>query len=109
MDRLVEIFKAFGDMTRLKIVKLLTKREMCVGEIVQALGIGQSSVSQHLAKLRSAKLVKERREGQLVFYCIHGDNLTAFEQACRTFLDAELCDIPEMSRECARLKELDCR
>lgn len=107
MDRLVEVFKAFGDRSRLKIVKLLTKREMCVGEIVEALGIAQSSVSQHLARLRSAKLVIERREGQLVFYRIHEENLVQFEQACRRFLDAELCDIPEMSPECVRLREMD--
>lgn len=75
-----------------------------MSEIVQALGLAQPSVSQHLAKLRSAKLVRERREGQLIFYSIHGENLTAFEKSCRGFFDAELCDIPDMEKECECLK-----
>lgn len=68
MQRAVELFKALGDETRLRILNLLTEREVCVCEIVEILKLGQSKVSRHLATLKHASLVDCRRDGMWVIY-----------------------------------------
>lgn len=60
---LIDIFKALGDETRLKIVRLLAGREHCVCEIYSALKLSQPKVSRHLAYLRRAGVVKNRKVG----------------------------------------------
>jgi ArsR family transcriptional regulator len=99
MERLVEIFKVLGDTTRLKIVKLISAKELKVGDIVQILGLAQSSVSQHLARLRSARLVNERREGQVVYYSLNQENFFAFEHSCKIFMESDLASIAELKKE----------
>jgi ArsR family transcriptional regulator len=64
------MFKALADQTRLRILNLLTRRELCVCQIVDVLGIGQSKVSRHLAHLRNAGLVNDRREGLWIYYSL---------------------------------------
>lgn len=66
--RELKIIKALSDETRLRIMKLLLKRELCVCEIETALNLPQSKVSRHLTVLRSVGLVNDRREGQWIFY-----------------------------------------
>lgn len=66
----VRILKALGDQTRLRILKLLLKRDLCVCEIEAALDLPQSKISRHLTVLRSAGLVEDRREGQWIFYSL---------------------------------------
>lgn len=70
MQRAVELFRALGDETRLRILNLLSEREVCVCEIVEILHLGQSKVSRHLAALKHAKLVDCRREGMWVIYSL---------------------------------------
>ena len=66
----VQVFKALGDETRLRILNLLCRRELCVCQIVEVLGIGQSKASRHLATLRHAGLVDDRREGLWMYYSL---------------------------------------
>lgn len=68
--RLSHMFKALSDRTRLKILKLLDIREMCVCEIMVALNLTQPTASHHLGILEAAGLVKDRREGKWVFYSL---------------------------------------
>ncbi|HVP36727.1 MAG TPA: metalloregulator ArsR/SmtB family transcription factor [Terriglobales bacterium] len=70
MQKQVEVFKALGDETRLRILKLLLKRELCVCELETALDLSQSKVSRHLTILRSLSLVVDRREGVWIFYSL---------------------------------------
>lgn len=63
-------FKALADGTRLKILKLLEVREMCVCEIMVALDLTQPTASHHLGLLENAGLVKDRKEGKWVFYSL---------------------------------------
>jgi len=63
-------FKALADDTRLRILRLLQVREMCVCEIMVALDLTQSTASHHLGILENAGLVRDRKEGKWVFYCI---------------------------------------
>ena len=70
IDKQSRFFKALGSETRLKILKLLSVREMCVCEVMVALDLIQSTASHHLNLLENAGLVKDRKEGQWVFYSI---------------------------------------
>lgn len=70
VKRQSRLFKALADVTRLKILMLLDVREMCVCEIMVALGLTQPTASHHLGILENAGLVKDRREGKWVFYSI---------------------------------------
>ena len=71
MNNLEDIFKALGDPTRLKIIRMLADNgEMCVCKIVDALQMGQPAVSHHMATLRHAGLVSHRKVGQWVHYSL---------------------------------------
>jgi len=70
MSNSVQLFKALADETRLRILNLLCRRELCVCQIVEILGMGQSKVSRHLAHLRHAGLVRDRREGLWIYYSL---------------------------------------
>ncbi len=70
MSNAVQLFKALADETRLRILNLIGHREVCVCQIVEALGLGQSKVSRHLAHLRNAGLVNNRREGLWMYYSL---------------------------------------
>ena len=74
---LAELFKVFGDSTRVKILYVLFESEMCVCDIAQLLGMTQSAVSHQLRILKSSKLVKFRREGKTVFYSLDDEHVRA--------------------------------
>jgi len=64
------MFKALGDKTRLSIINLLRMRELCVCEIMAALGLTQPTASHHLMILKNARVVDDRKEGKWVFYSL---------------------------------------
>ena len=72
MRDIVKVFKALSDETRLRILMLIEQQELCVCEVIQILGMGQSRVSHHLNILRDAGLAKARRQGTWIFYCSAG-------------------------------------
>ena len=72
---LAELFKVFGDSTRIRILYALFESELCVCDIAQLLGMTQSAVSHQLRILKSNKLVKFRREGKTVFYSLDDDHV----------------------------------
>ena len=74
---LAELFKIFGDSTRIKILYTLSVAEMCVCDIAQALGMSISAVSHQLSILRRSKLVGTRREGKTVFYSLADEHVTS--------------------------------
>ena len=67
---LAELFKVFGDSTRIKILYVLFQSAMCVCDIAQLLNMSQSAISHQLRVLKQAQLVKYRREGKTVFYSL---------------------------------------
>ena len=67
---LAELYKVFGDSTRMKILYVLLEAEVCVCDIAQLLGMTQSAISHQLRVLKQARLVKYRREGRTVFYLL---------------------------------------
>lgn len=72
---LAELFKIFGDSTRVKILFVLFEAEMCVCDIAQLLGMTQSAISHQLKILKQSRLVKNRREGKQVFYALADDHV----------------------------------
>ncbi len=72
---LAELFKVFGDTTRIKILCALFEAEMCVCDIAELLGMTQSAISHQLRALKQARLVKFRREGKVVFYSLDDDHV----------------------------------
>ncbi|MDD6035258.1 MAG: metalloregulator ArsR/SmtB family transcription factor [Lachnospiraceae bacterium] len=67
---LAELFKVFGDSTRIRILFVLFEAEVCVCDLAEALHMTQSAVSHQLRILKQAKLVKNRREGKSIFYSL---------------------------------------
>ncbi len=74
---LAELFKVFGDTTRVKILCALEAAEMCVCDIAALLGMTQSAISHQLRVLKQARLVKFRREGKVVYYSLDDDHIGA--------------------------------
>lgn len=72
---LAELFKVFGDTTRIKILYVLFEAELCVCDIAALLSLTQSAVSHQLRVLKQARLVKPRREGKTVFYTLADDHV----------------------------------
>jgi len=72
---LAELFKVFGDSTRIRILFVLFEAEVCVCDIAAALGMTQSAISHQLRILKQSKLVKNRREGKSVFYSLADDHV----------------------------------
>lgn len=72
---LAELFKVFGDSTRIRILYVLFEAEVCVCDIADALGMTQSAISHQLKILKQSKLVKARREGKSIFYSLADDHV----------------------------------
>ena len=72
---LADFFKIFADTTRIKILYVLSKHEMCVCDISQLLKTSQSAISHQLRTLKQMKLVKNRREGKTIFYSLSDDHI----------------------------------
>jgi len=100
MEELLQIMKALSDEIRLKIVKLLEGGELCVCDIVAALDMVQPKVSFHLAALKEAGLIRDRKEGKWTHY-----SLSDADMFRRFLLSAILEKMPEveLSKEKSRL------
>ena len=72
---LAELFKVFGDSTRIRILWALHEAEMCVCDIAELLNISPSAISHQLRVLRQARLVKHRKEGKVVFYSLDDEHI----------------------------------
>lgn len=72
---LAELFKIFGDTTRIRILYVLFEAEVCVCDIADVLGMTQSAISHQLRLLKQAKLVRSRREGKTVYYALADDHV----------------------------------
>lgn len=68
VENLSDTFKALADPTRIRILHNLSKRELCVCDLAEVLGMTQSAISHQLRYLRALRLVKNRREGNTVYY-----------------------------------------
>ena len=73
--RLAELFKVFGDGTRVRILYVLLTEEVCVCDLAKLLGMTQSAVSHQLRILKQAQLIRARRDGKTIFYSLADDHV----------------------------------
>ncbi len=91
MKDLSRTLRALSVETRLKILQALSEKPLCVGAIVNRLGLSQGAVSQHLAVLRSAGLVEDERRGYFIHYSLRREALEeCLEGLCALFLLKEV-------------------
>ena len=84
VDDLTEIFRVLGDPTRVRILDVLSRSEVCVQDLAGSLRLSESAVSHQLRLLRGARIVRARRAGRNVFYALDDHHvLTLFEQGLR--------------------------
>lgn len=77
-----ELFKVFGDSTRVRILYVLFEKEVCVCDIAELLKMNQSAISHQLRILKQANLVKNRRDGKTIYYSLKDNHVvTIFKQA----------------------------
>jgi ArsR family transcriptional regulator len=98
VDRL---FRAFSDRTRLRILHLLTKGEVCVGDLVSVLKLPQPTVSRHLAYLRRSGLVTVRRDSSWMYYAL-AEARSPFHAKLLDCLSTCFNEVPELARDAAR-------
>lgn len=87
----VEFCKALSDETRQSILKMLQRREMSVGDIVEAFNISQPTISHHLNVLKNVGLVTSRKEGKQIFYSINQENV---EECCGKMMAKFCVELP---------------
>lgn len=103
----VKIFKALGEPTRLKILKLLSVRPMFVCELESVLQMSQPRISQHLRTMKEAGLVTEKKDAQRTFYSLQMYYLDQSVNNLITFFHTDLTDLPQFKEEHLRLQQLD--
>lgn len=81
MKDFIRVMKALSDPNRVRIIKLLQLKELCVCELQELLGLAQSTVSKHLKLLDEAELIRSRREGAWVIYAVAEDTSSAHIKA----------------------------
>jgi|GEM_PF-788308 len=104
-NRIDLMFRAFSDRTRLRILHLLQAGELCVGDIVDILGVPQPRVSRHLAYLRKAGLVLSRKAGLWSFYSL-APARTPFHQNLVNCLATCFRDVPEIKADHERAEKV---
>src|SRR5688572_9407760 len=92
MASIVKILRLLADETRLRLLLLLRREELSVVELQEILGMGQSRISTHLAQLRQAGLVIDRRAGKNIYYAL---TTAASDPQLLTILDASAKELPE--------------
>ena len=88
MEAIAELFKGFADTTRVQILSLLARQELCVTEIAEKVELSQSAISHQLRLLKQMHLIKFRREGKNILYSLADDHvLTILEMGLEHVLE----------------------
>jgi len=103
MKEIIRAFKALGDETRIRLIKLLEQRELCVCELMQALNMTQSRVSRNLGILKNAGFVKDRRDGLWVHYSINYEDAPLIVQKLLSILKESSNNDPILIKDLAEL------
>lgn len=99
-------FKALGEPTRLKIIKMLSVQGLCVCELSETLDMLQPRVSQHLKILKEAGLIREKKEGYWVCYSLNKEKMDDVWESFKGFLAADLRELEGYSEQHERLEGL---
>lgn len=106
MDSLLHTLKALSDRTRLRILLLLRGRELCVGQIMAALELSPSTVSKHVAVLKSVGLVSDRKSGKWVYCSLSSPDPVEEKETLFSLIARELSDSQEILDDRKRLEKV---
>ena len=112
MNELATIFKALSDETRLRVIKLLERGELCVCDITAALDMVQPKVSFHLGTLKEAGLIKDRKQGKWIHYSLNEKDLfrrMLILSACERMQDATITEDRKRLEAFINEKEQGCK
>ena len=84
---IAEVFKVFGDTTRMKIISALLESELCVGDISEITNSTQSAISHQLRVLKQAKLVKFRKDGKTVYYSLDDEHISEMYELAKKHIE----------------------
>ena len=105
----VSIFKSISDKTRLRILKMLQVKPLCVCEISDVLGLSSSTVSEHLSTLKSSGLVTREKKGKIAFHKLNFYSGTASVAGILSMLACLLDDDETIISDRNKAKKVDCR
>jgi ArsR family transcriptional regulator len=105
MKSYLKVFKALSDKNRLRIMKMLETKPMCVCEITAVLSLAPSTVSKHLSLLHEAGLIEDRKQGRWVNYSLPGKNLIPLVSEMLRLLRRSLKDHPEVMADMEKAKK----
>lgn len=94
------VSKAVADPSRARILKLLERGELCVCQITTVLNLAPATISKHLAALKTAGLVQQRRDGKWVYYRLAEREFNAYAGAFLALVRAALADDPTIAEDC---------
>ena len=89
VEALANLMQALSDPTRVRIIFLLTKEELCVHDLATLIGATQSSISHHLKTLRLNDLVESRRDGKTVYYSLADEHVAGLFEECMEHVNRE--------------------
>jgi ArsR family transcriptional regulator len=107
MKELVKVFKAVADPNRIRILKMLQQKKMCVCELSAVLGITQPSVSRHLSMMRNAGLVSDKRDGQWINYELCVEKVNQYAPVIMANIRKWINEDPRINRDTGMLKNLN--
>ena len=107
MDKLVKIFKALGDKNRLRIVKMLQQRSLCVCEMTAVLELATSTVSAHLSLLKEAEFIYDEKDGKWVDYHLNTQSKNLFVTGLLPLITFWLNDDEQVKSDLEKLKTTD--
>jgi len=106
MRELVKVFKALADKNRLRILKMLQQKKMCVCELAAALGITQPSVSRHLSLMKDAGLVSDHRNSPWIDYGLCEDKINQYAPVIQSYLKEWINDDLKVKEDLKKIKSL---
>ncbi len=108
MDRqVVKVFRALGDSNRIRIVKMLEERDLCVCEVREVLNLSNSTVSKHLSILHDAGLITQTKEGKWVNYGINSKSESPFVRSVMGLLKLSLHDDESVRSDTEFVRKVD--
>jgi ArsR family transcriptional regulator len=106
MREVLDLTKALADGNRLRILMALAGGELCVCQIVELLQLAPSTVSKHMAILRQARLVDDRKQGRWVYYRLPGRGAPSAAKEALAWVRHSLAESPQTLRDGKRLREI---
>jgi ArsR family transcriptional regulator, arsenate/arsenite/antimonite-responsive transcriptional repressor len=106
MRDLMTVIKALADENRVRVLRAVQGRELCVCQIVELLGLAQSTVSKHVSILHQARLIDNRKEGRWMFYRAANDDAPVEAREISAVVSQLLASDPEAGEDAKRLKKI---